>query len=284
MHGQMAVLAGGLGLPAAGLGSALASLLVKNDDEPWGETTTEKHLRSFIGSESLANLLLHGVPAGMGVDVSGRLGLSQAATLIPYEDINVSGRKEISDMMLQLAGPFFGGVVPQAAEAINMMRMGEYYKGLEGLMPSGLVNGMKAYRFANEGVTNKAGDVLTKPGDLSGFDIATQALGLPSTQFTNRQFRQSEFSNYQDYIDTRMQRIEHRFNKATKEGDTAERSAVMADFRDLQASQRREGEVPTPLSALLMGPAGQMRREVRTTGGMQWTPRNRGMVDRLLQQ
>lgn len=284
MYGQMGLVAGGLGLPFAGVVSDIASLFLADDEEPWGRDTTELHLRRFIGDKGIADLLLRGAPATAGVDVSKRIGGSTMGDLAPYSDLSVTGRKDLMESGFKLLGPFIGGTLPAASDAIKMSRQGEYQKAMEGLLPTALVNVSKAYRFANEGVTSTRGDVLMKPSQLTSFDIASQALGLPSTTLTGRQFKQSAMMDRVSLWKEREERYTHEYVKATKEKDKAAQQAAVKSFQAIQEEKRKMGGIGTPLSSIYKAPMEQMKRQSQNVAGIEVNKQTRGIITRMEQQ
>lgn len=284
MTGQMAVVAGGLGIPMAGVAADIASLFLRDDNEPWGRETTELHLRKMIGDPTLSNLLLHGAPAGAGVDVSKRIGGGGMGDLAPYSELDVGSRKGFEGTLPKLLGPFIGGTLPAGFDAYKLMRQGEYQRGMESLAPTLIANMSKAQRFAEHGVTNAKGDVLLKPGQLSSFDIAAQALGLPSTHLTDRQFRQSVLMGQEEKWKEMEERYVHQYVKASRDKDTAEKAAALASYKAIQDAKRHAGGIGTPLSEILKAPMEQTRRQVQNVGGVEVTKQTRGIMRQLERQ
>ncbi len=284
MTAQMAVVAGGLGVPMAGVASDIASLFLRDDDEPWGRDTTELHLRKLIGDPTLANLLLHGAPAAAGVDVSKRIGGGGMGDLAPYAELDVGSRKGFEGTLPKLLGPFIGGTLPATFDAYKLFRQGEYQKGMESLTPSMLTNASKAQRFATQGVTNAKGDVLMKPGQLSPFDIASQALGLPSTHLTERQFKQSALMDQVEKWMELEERYTHQFVKASREKDAEAKAEAAKGYKGVQDAKRAAGGIGTPLSTLYKAPMEQTKRQVQNVGGVEVNKQTRGIMRRLEQQ
>ena len=108
-----------------------------DDDEP---KDLEYKLRQAIGDETMANLLLNGVPAAAGVNLGGKLGMGNVASVLPFTDVDLSSRSGYEKMMVGFMGPFFGGLAPKFVDGAGMIAKGEYYKGLELLAPNGIGN------------------------------------------------------------------------------------------------------------------------------------------------
>lgn len=279
--GHTFLLGGALGMPGAATLAYLAGKLFSDPDEP---DDPELALRRAIDNEFLADFLLKGTPAAFGLDLSSKLGMGQAASLLPFANIDMTSRKGYGDMALAAAGPFIGGLMPRAADGIGMIAHGEYYKGLEGLLPNGLGNAMKGYRIGTEGVTMKNGDVVMSPDEISFADATLQGLGLPTTTITTRQRIQQEKFEFDTYFKDHGHQLINQYTKAYREND----GPGMIDSREawsrLQDSRLKNGYKREPLSTLLRAPVEQRKREAHTAGGVEYTKQNRGFVRELANQ
>ena len=278
---QHAVMTGVMGMPFYGLISTILDAVFGNKDEPFGQD--EHRLREAIGNPEVASLILHGVPGWLGVPLTNRLGAGGAATLLPFGNVDLSDRVGIEHTVASAAGPVAADII-QLGDSIDLMRKGEYYKGLEQLMPSAIANSMKSYRQATEGVTNRNGDVLLRPDELTLLDKTFATLGFPTTHLQDRNMRQGILRDYQEFFKDRMDRVEHQYRKAAREGDSQTMGAMVKRWNEYNDAQRRQGLIPTPIGNMLGAPAEQSKRELRTSGGIQWTPKNAEMVSRLNQE
>ena len=273
-----AVMAGGLGLPAAQTIAYLVGAALGDDDEP---NNPELALRQFVGDEDLANLLLKGVPAWAGVDLSGKIGMGQMVSALPFTAPDVTSRDGYKDVLLGLSGPFLGGLLPRFADGVGLIGKGDLYKGLEMLLPSGLANAMKGYRSATEGVTQRNGDVVMSPEDVGLAAAALQALGLPSTTLVQRQFSASAKFEYDQHFQARSSAVKQAYAKAYREGDAEALAEARQEWTDLQEVRERVGYTRQPLAQLLKAPGEQAKREASTAGGVQFNRNNRGFVEAM---
>jgi hypothetical protein len=272
--GHTAVVGGAMGLPGFYAIAAIYGLLFGDEDEPFN---AELALRRAIGNDTIADLLLKGVPAALGVDLSGKLGMGQMLSLFPYSNVDIS-RKGVYELVgTAVTGPF-GALLGKTAEGISYMGQGEYYKGVEQMLPSGLSNVAKAYRFATEGVTNRAGDVLLKPEELDFLETMMTALGLPPKQITDRQFLQATKFEFDEFYNDKASEIKRAYTRASKENDTAAQAKAREDWKKLQESRAKNGYAKQPLSSLLKAPQEQKKRERNVAGGVQFNRANKGFV------
>ena len=272
--GHTAIMGGIMGLPGFAAVAALYGMLFGDEDEP---DNPELALRRAIDDDTIADLLVKGVPAALGVDVSGKLGMGQMLSILPYTDIKFTRKDLPAAGYALLTGPF-GGLTLKAADGINYMGSGDYQKGLEQLLPSGLANISKAERFASEGITTKAGDVVMKPEDIGALDAFMVALGLPTKPITDRNFLNAAKFQYDEFYNEKASDIKREYVRAYKEGDNAGLSEAREEWKTLQEARAKNGYTKQPLSNLLKAPQEQRKRERNVTGGVQYNKANRGFV------
>ncbi len=277
--GHMAVLGGALGVPFVQQIGALISKLLGDEDEP---DDLEYKLRQMIGDKTMADLLLNGVPAALGVNLGGKLGMGNVASILPFTDVDLSSRSGYEKVLVGLMGPFFGGLAPKFADGAGMIAKGEYYKGLELLAPNGIGNAMKGLRFANEGVTMRNGDVVLKPEEISMLDAAFQAVGLPTTTITGRQYAQRKVAEFDKFYSDRAAEIKGAYVNASREGDTEGMADARQEWQNLQDSRRRNGYKIQPMSELFKATVAARKREASVVGGVETNKGNKQFAANLI--
>lgn len=271
-----AVMGGIMGLPGFMALAALYGMLFGDPDEP---DNPELALRQAIGDDTLADLILKGAPAAAGVDVSGKLGMGQMLSVLPYTDVSLSRKGVYETIGTLVSGPF-GGLLAKSADGASYIAQGDYYKGMEQLLPTGLGNAMKGYRYGTEGITSKTGDVTMSPDEIGTMDAFMVALGLPTKPITDRQFLQSAKFEYDQFYNERATEIKREYVRAYKEGDNIARLEAMDEWKKLQESRSQNGYTRQPLSTLIKAPQEQRKRERMTVGGVAYNKSNRGFVKR----
>jgi hypothetical protein len=226
---------------------------------------------------------LRGVPASAGVDVSGRFGMGNMLSLIPFAEPTLD-RKGAAETLLALGGPFVGGLIPRVFDGLGMMKKGNVEKGLEILLPNGFGNAMKSVRFANEGVSMRNGDLVMKPEDVSMIDAAFQAVGLPTNTITDRQRVQKQLKDYENFFNERTAEIKKDYVRAYRENDVAAMQEARDDWNSIQDSRSRNGFQKQPLSNLLRAPQQAGKREKETLAGVPVNRGNRGFVQQRIEE
>jgi len=275
--GHMMVLGGALAVPFV---TQFGSLLLKafgDDDEP---ENLELALRRLINDPVMADLLINGVPGALGVNLGGKLGMGNTFSILPFTDIDFASRAGAEKMLVGIMGPS-AGLGLKFADGLGQMASGEYYKGLESMLPSGVANVMKAGRFATEGITMRNGDVVLKPEEISMFDAAFQAVGLPTTTITDRQFTQRVVAEFDKFYDKRTTEIKGDYVEASRSGDVSGMADAREEWSKLQESRAKNGYKRQPLSDLFRAPSAAAKRERNIAGGVEFSKSNRQFVESL---
>lgn len=276
---HMAVLGGALGVPFVSQAASILSSVFGDEDEP---DDYEYKLRRMIGDGAVADLLLRGVPAAIGLESIGkRLAMENVASPFgPFVEFNLTSRADAAQMIVGMMGPSVG-LGLKFVDALGMMSKGEYYKGLELALPNGIANAMKGYRFATEGITMRSGDLVLKPEDISLIDTAFQAVGLPTTTITDRQYTQKVVAEFDKFYSQRAGEIKSSYLKASRQSDPAAMAEARDDWQKLQDSRAKNGYKRQPLSELLRVPAEARKRERGVVGGVETTKSNRRFVEQV---
>jgi hypothetical protein len=278
--GHMFALGGLLGMPGAQAAGWLLRQIFGDDDEP---DDPEATMRKLVGDKHIADLLLKGAPKLLGVDISGRVGAGNMLSLLPFADGDIS-RKGAESTIVQMMGPFIGGLVPKFADGVNLMANGAYYKGVEQFMPKGVADLMKGTRMATQGITVRNGDVVMKPDEVSVLAGLSQALGLPNNTITDRQVRASSKYKSDEFYNTRTSQVKRQYVEAYRSGDGAALAEARDDWRNLQAHRQANGYKPRPLGDLLKAPREQQKREGRVVGGIQYRKGDEGVAQRMMEE
>lgn len=274
--GHYALMTGVTGLPGMALVGAMLAAAGGDDDEP---DDFEALARKAIGDKGLADLILKGAPALIGLDMTGMLGAQNMLSILPYTDVDMSSRDGYAKTMMGLSGSFWGGTMSNMADGVGYIQQGDLYKGFEKMLPSGFSKAANAWRMASDGYTNRNGDLLMDSDEMTGLVAVAQAMGLRTTKVADMQEATGRTIEFDRFYRERSSEITHRYIKAYRSGDAAEISKQRQAFMDLQNSKRANGFKAQPLSNLITAPREQMKRERNTVGGVQFNRNNRAFVE-----
>lgn len=275
--GHLGVMGGAMAMPGFAAIAWVVGKAFPDDNEP---DDPEATLRRLIGDKAIADLLLKGAPKLAGVDLSGRIGAGGMLSVLPYAEPSLD-RKGYQDAVMGLLGPFAGGLLPRTLDGVGLMAKGDYWKGLEQMLPSGLGNAAKAARFGAEGVTSRKGEQLLTAEEMGALDLLAQAAGLPSNKLTDRQFLSNAQYKADEFYRSRGQELKAGYVKAVRSNDAEAMVAARQDWADLQAARRNLGYTVQPLSELLKAPAEMAKREKQVVGGVITNKNNKGFTEAL---
>jgi hypothetical protein len=275
--GHTAIMGGLIGSPAAASAMLVYNMLA-GDDEERGDV--ERDIREAVGDDTVANLLLRGVPSLFGVDMSGTLGLGNLLSVAPYADLPTD-RSTFAEYVLSLTGPAIGGIGANASDAVSLMSDGNYYKALEKLMPRGIGSASRGFREQLTGETTARGDVLTQPIDLSAVEAMWSAIGLRPIPRVNRQYARDQFYKDERFYQGRAADIKRAYVAATEDNNATAINALRLEWRALQQARRERGFKTQPMLDLVKAPREKALRERRTVGGVPFTPATEGRARQI---
>lgn len=276
LMGTFATMTGLLGTIGTNVIWGLLSSVFGDDDEK----DLDLVLTRALGDRDAAILLTRGVPALLGVDVSQRLGMGNVLSLFPYADTEPTVKDSYTAYVMAATGPFIGGLLPRAANGMDYIRKGDYWKGVELLVPNGVTNLMRASRFTmGDGLSNAKGDTLMTPDEVGVLSGIFQAAGLPTTVLTDRQWKSSVLYELEAQLRDDATSIKKRYTEAAKERDTETMAELRGEWMQMQKVRERNGLKPQPLSTLLKAPKQQREREELADEGVALTKSNAGFTE-----
>ena len=220
--------AGVQGLPLYGAVTALAQLLLLDDEDDDADSIAA----SFFGEGMYSGVL----NAIFGVDVAPRIGMSNLV-------FRTLPNREQENLFLYGAELFGGpvyGVADRMRRGFGLVGEGEVVPGLESILPSAFANGLRATRYSVEGATTLRGDPIVE--DLNSWNIFAQGLGLAPAGYTKQLELNARDKRIDRNINERRTDLLREYYLASKENDTD----TMRDLRE----EMREFSTRHPESAI----------------------------------
>jgi hypothetical protein len=270
------VFAGLMGMPGY---AAIAFVLglFGDEDEPYDLTAD---MRKVLGPE-WADMIMRGAPTLAGVDISGKVGSGNMLSIMPFSNADLT----TTSGQVEAFGAFTGGaalgVTTRIVDGLLLMLNGDYYKGLERVMPKGVSDALKAGRESSEGMTRRNGDVVLPESEISSISSVLTALGVPSAKQAVTYERQNRMRDITENFQDRTTRIKNDYAKAARQKDTAAMQQAREAWTKLQQARQRNGLKPQPVSNLLKAPQEQAQREKRTVGGVQYRDGQRKLAEQV---
>jgi hypothetical protein len=263
-----------MGLPGYAAISAILGFF-GDEDEPYDLTA---EMRKALGPE-WADMIMRGAPTIVGMDLSGKIGAGNMLSIMPFSDADLSTTAGQAEALGTLLGGAVLGMTSRVADGLILMSKGDYYKGLERVMPKGVSDALKAGRQATEGMTRRNGDVVLPESEIGAIETVLTGLGVPSVQQSVTYERQNRMRDLTKNFQDRTTRIKNDYAQAVRQKDTAAMQDAREAWTKLQQARQRNGLTPQPVSNLLKAPQEQAQREKRTVGGVQYREGQRKLAE-----
>lgn len=270
-------LAGVVGMPGFAAASFIINKLADlfgDDDEPYN---VENELRKALGNGDFARVVMRGLPMAAGMDLSGKVGMGNALSILPYSDMDMT-RAGFNEMANGLTLGATGGLGARVWTALGDIKDGDYYRGLAGLMPKGVADAFRAFHEASNGLSSKQGDTLVGKDEMGTFDTFAKAIGLTTAKESERKFDQQVVYDTKEAFKNREQQLKKQYIGARRDGDAEAAQDAIKGWQKLQTSRREAGFTVQPMSTLMKAPLEQMKRERMVAGGVQFNKQNRNFV------
>ena len=206
-----------------------------------------KTMRQF-GGPVLEKMGMAGIPAFMGIDISGSL-----KTGVPG-----LGPGTPADTVYGV----YGGLGKKALNAMNAAERDDYLRALEFASPSFLESILKAYRMMEKGATTPNGKVLTdeqgEPIRLSGREAAAQAIGFRPERMSEISGEHWTMENVKKHFPEKRKDLCARSRLAKTQ---EERQKVIREMQRFSMKARKYREVIPPVAASSLREAASQRPE-----------------------
>ena len=210
-----------------------AMMALGDDDEPYtaanalsGRTFDRLTTEAFSGlfGTTASTILGKGLPAGLGVDLSVRMSLGTLYFIdIRGEDTN--------SVLGSLVAGFGGATLNQGikmARGAGQAMDGDIIKGIETASPKMARDILRAFRYANEGLVNAAGDTAIPASDLNPAQLAAQFFGFAPTQISHFYDAQNAIKDAEGHAMDRKSELTQQFRLAD---NATERREILREVR-----------------------------------------------------
>jgi hypothetical protein len=199
-------------------------------------------------------------------------------SIMPFSNADLSTPGGLSQAAGEVVLGATGGMAARVLDGIGLVGKGDFYQGIERMLPKGLSDVMKAARINQDGMTNRRGDVLLNAEEISAWESFIQALGIPPVDqavvYERRNLTRDQDQSFQD----RSTRLKNDYAKAVRKNDAEGKETARREWSELQEARVRQGYKRQPMSELLRAPQQQTKRERETEDGVQYNRTNRGFV------
>ena len=244
-----------------------------------GGDDDDDYVRKLIGDNAVADILLGGIPRGVGLDLTKKLGAGDMMSILPfYEFRPQDGRSNFQAGLAAALGPWTS-LGDKAMRSAQYFANGDPYKAVETSMPTGLSNAMKAFRYGTEGATSKGGDKLIGSDKFSAIDLFQQALGFTPKQITDYNRVKGSMFRHERAFGDMADQIHKDFNEARRSGDTKAMAKAREEWKKLQDQRYTAGFKRQSMSLLLKNASAQGKRDRTRVNGIAVDKNNRRFVE-----
>lgn len=236
----------------------------------------EDLIREAVGDKDVADFLLKGMPMLIGFDLSKKVGAGDMLNPLPFFEYDArKGKRNMGELMANAAGPW-ASVPAKMMEGVTYLANGEYSKGIEQILPYGLVsNLMKATRLQTEGYTNRTGDVLIQPENMAWVDWIYTGMGLTPTQMSRRTYLQGWALRHDAAFSEMKSDIQRDYDDAKRNHDYKGMAAAKKKLGELNRERIAAGYTPIKSTQLESTNKQKLKREKNAVGGVVTTNQNR---------
>ena len=240
--------AGVRGIPLYGAIKMIADFFLDDDEEDF-DTEVRKNIGELLYKGYLTDKL--------GVDISSRAALSQL--LFQANRYNQDASLE-EQAWFYLTGPA-GSTIKGMERGIKDMFNGQYYRGVEAMMPASVRNVLKTNRYnVDEGIKTRRGDLIYD--DLTSGEMLWQIIGFAPSEYAMRQEQNMITKKIDNTVRKMRSKLLERYYLAIRSGDFDEQRSVLEEMREFS---KDHPEATISAKTLLRSIKGHMRTSASNT-------------------
>lgn len=205
IYGMAALFAGAKGIPLYWVAEMAYNMFQDDDDEDF-----DALMRRYLGEFAFKGPINYFT----NLSIADRVGWTD---LIFRE--NKGDRADASAVTTFLEGvlgaPY--SIVLNAEKGMKLVAEGEFYRGIEALLPAAIKNILKGGRYANEGANTLRGDPVM--GDINGYNAMMQVLGFAPADLMKQYDENAYIKQREGAITKKEKSLLKQYYVAMREGD-----------------------------------------------------------------
>lgn len=234
MFATTGMLAGAVGMPLVGTVAAVINAVANargDDDEPYNlEVELRNYFHDLYGKE-VSDAIMLGLPTLINTDLSRRVGLGTIADPLPFARSKRTVDDTAGSYLFAASGPAMD-MTANMFDGMIQMAGGDVAKGLEKVIPvKAVANSIRAYRFNDEGMTDRNGNIIQPAEKFDAWDLTLRAMGFQSMKESDYYSGNEAIQTAKTAVtDKRNALIRNYANAVVKGEDVTEARAEIAAF------------------------------------------------------
>lgn len=278
--------AGMLGLPLMGASNFVSKTIASALGDEEDPDDIEFILYDAMGNNMLADVMIHGFPALLGINATPKLGMG-TGLITPFLDAEWTREYPALWAGTVMMGAS-GGMVGDLVGGVGLMSDGYVLEGaMKAVAPRGVRDMVLALNDKVQGVRkyNQSRDVLISGDELSEFGTAARVLGWDTTQVNFQRSENRWVRDMRESLNERSGKIKGDWVKAVRSNDPFGRENAQREWLEYQAARVRAGMKRQPMSLLTDEIKAQNTRQLNTSGtGVQYQRTERVLRDRFARE
>lgn len=277
LTGMTVGVSGAVGLPiAGGVGLVFKALsqLWEDDDEPEIGQMLYNGLQDVLG-ETGARLVAKGLPAAVGVDLSGRMGLGSLTNPLQFAQAGGKEGKDLYGSLLVAALGPASGMLANWFDAASLAST-DPVRAWGAVLPKVFKDPLLAVDRTDRGITSRSGDTLVGEDEFGPLRTLLKSAGFETTDITDMFENRSAFQAAKGRADDVRRKLIRAYAEARKAGEPT--GEIMDDIAGFN---RRNPDNRITMATLQRGLQTRQQAAQQTRQGIRLRPQDTGVLDQL---
>ena len=258
----------------ANIANAVINGLFKDDDdeEPFDFELAFMNWAIDTFGANTGTALTRGIGNAAGADIASHVKLDDMWRLDSRRN-NQDQVQALQSFLVNLLGPT-AGLFVNAAEANKLYNEGHMDLAMEKILPAFLRGPAITYRYAQEGVLNKSGDVLMN--EVGPFDLMMQSLNVRSAKLAEIQYYNITIKGQEQATQKERQNLLNLYALAFMSNDSDTLDTV---YDKIDKFNDKHPSLDIPLKSLTSTVKEHMKKSSETEHGLYIDKKLRGILD-----
>jgi hypothetical protein len=238
VYGLHFLAVGMMGMPFWTMASFLTDTLMEafgdDEDDPWEMKTAFRNAMAEMMGPKAGEMLSHGVIRGLPIDVASRMNIDVVDMAFPRVSTSeTNAKRRFNEMFVAAAGPM-ASVTSNMWSGGSMVMDGNFFRGLEKMVPKFLRDFMRGGRYMKEGLQTLSGEPLK---DVTKIEALGQMVGLAPASLSEYYEGREAQTSYEKEVSIRRRKLLSSYRKALKNNQQQKLRDLWEDIRKFNKAQ-----------------------------------------------